>query len=99
MTSDEWAEAIISLNQSYVMAVAELCRRQPDAAGFYLNMSSDDVEAFARFRPAELVRLQAIPIAIASPVAGARQLLAARSAEDILKPVQAAYQTHAEGKR
>jgi hypothetical protein len=99
MSRDKWAEGIISLNRGYVIAVAELCRWQPDTAGFYLDMSAEDIEAFARFRPHELVRLNAIPIAIASPVAGARQLLTARSVEDILKPVQAAYHAHTEGKR
>lgn len=98
MTKDEWTEAIIKLNQRYVVAVAELCRRQPTMAGVYLNMSKGHVEAFARFTSDDLTRLNAIPIAINAPLLMAPQLLAARSVDDILGPVQAAFRAHGQGK-
>ncbi|MEZ5933224.1 MAG: hypothetical protein R3F54_14985 [Alphaproteobacteria bacterium] len=98
MTRDEWTEAIIKINRHYVVAVAELCRGQPTMAGVYLNMPEGHVEAFARFTSDDLVRLNAIPIAITSPVLTAPQLLAARSVDDILRPVQAAFRAHGRGR-
>jgi len=109
MTKDEWTEAIIRLNQRYVVAVAELCRRQPTMAEVYLNMPKGHVEAFARFTSDDLVRLNAIPIAINAvrlnaipiainaPLLMAPQLLTARSVDDILRPVQAAFRAHRRG--
>jgi len=97
MTKDEWTEAIIRLNQRYVVAVAELCRRQPTMAEVYLNMPKGHVEAFARFTSDDLVRLNAIPIAINAPLLMAPQLLTARSVDDILGPVQAAFRAHRQG--
>ena len=98
MTRDEWTEAIIKVNQHYVMTVAELCRWQPTMAGVYLNMPKGHVAAFARFTSDDLVRLNAIPIAVNAPLLMAPQMLAARSVDDILRPVQAAFRAHGQGK-
>ncbi len=97
MTKDDWTEAIIELNQDYVMTVAELCRWQPTMAGVYLNMPEGHVEAFARFKRGDRVRLNAIPIAINAPLLMAPQLMTARSVDDILGPVQAAFRAHRQG--
>ncbi|MEZ5934823.1 MAG: hypothetical protein R3F54_23390 [Alphaproteobacteria bacterium] len=97
MTNDEAAQAIVALNQAYVAAAADFCRRRPTMAGIHLNMSPDHVAQFAEIRPTDLIRLNALPIAIVSPLTNAGRLLSARSVEEILASTQAAISTYRPG--
>lgn len=99
MTDEEAAQAVIALNQAYVAAAADFCRRRPSMAAIYLNMSEDQVTEFASIMPTDLVRLNALPVALVSPLACSGQLLGARSAEDILVATQAAVAASRRGGR
>ena len=63
-------------------------------AGVYLNMSEEQVRKFGSIMPADLIRLNALPIALISPLESAHRLISARSAEDILTAIQASIEAY-----
>lgn len=83
-------QAVIALNQSYLISVGELCRRGPLMARILLHLRAEDVAAFARITGTDLNWVNAIPVALMRPHDCALQLLKATSPAEILAPTQAA---------
>lgn len=85
-------KAIIALNQAYLAAAAELCRRDSTLASLVLHLDQDDVQRLASTTSADLSRLSDVSVALVHPHSCMRAVLGARTPSEILPSIQAAVQ-------
>jgi hypothetical protein len=87
-------QAVIALNQAYVAAAAELCRQHPLLATILLHLEPDHLARLSGTTPFDLVRLNAVPVALVRPHPCLTRLLGATSVDALLAAAQDAVIAH-----
>ncbi len=87
-------QAVIALNQAYIAAAAELCRQHPRLATILLHLEPDHLEKLSSTTPFDLIRLNAVPVALVQPHPCLTRLLGATSADALLAAAQDAVIAH-----